>query len=284
MKIECPTCHYGREVPESNIPATGATATCPKCKAKFNFIPPQSASTEQPKHDSVSVVHEGANKSANEQEDVNVSFVPVKHSDRQKILEHMIFGSLAIAMMVAALTEGFTRADYSVKLYEIISFVVPIMIGVYGLKRRWQGLLTWFFAGIMFIAIYQILVPLTPNQIKERTEKEQAELKAKIQNEKTDKALKEARVYLKEIDKKKHSYYESCKEMLIKGGPGGRLVAPSTAKFQSVSDVKYIPVEPAGAVLYFYVDSQNSFGAMIRSDCSCSVNDKTDVVLSSSCN
>ena len=37
MKIECPECGFGREVPGGRIPANAEVATCPKCKAKFRF-------------------------------------------------------------------------------------------------------------------------------------------------------------------------------------------------------------------------------------------------------
>jgi hypothetical protein len=70
--------------------------------------------------------------------------------------------------------------------------------------------------------------------------------------------------------------------MLKNGGSGVRLKAPATAKFQPFSEIKdKIVTDDNGMVaLYFYVDSQNTFGAMMRDDCSCVVNGNTGTVLS----
>ena len=37
MRIICPKCQFVREVPDDKIPASAQTATCPKCKLRFNF-------------------------------------------------------------------------------------------------------------------------------------------------------------------------------------------------------------------------------------------------------
>ena len=35
MKVQCPNCEWGTEVPDEKIPAGGGQGTCPKCKNKF---------------------------------------------------------------------------------------------------------------------------------------------------------------------------------------------------------------------------------------------------------
>ena len=37
MKIICPQCGFGREVPDDKVPAKSVFATCPKCRFKFRF-------------------------------------------------------------------------------------------------------------------------------------------------------------------------------------------------------------------------------------------------------
>lgn len=37
MRIVCPQCQFVRDVPDDKIPPTAQTATCPKCKLRFNF-------------------------------------------------------------------------------------------------------------------------------------------------------------------------------------------------------------------------------------------------------
>lgn len=37
MKIACPHCGFSREVPDDQVPARPARATCPKCQQGFDF-------------------------------------------------------------------------------------------------------------------------------------------------------------------------------------------------------------------------------------------------------
>jgi len=37
MWIECPQCHFKRDIPEDKVPQKAVKATCPKCGHKFNF-------------------------------------------------------------------------------------------------------------------------------------------------------------------------------------------------------------------------------------------------------
>ncbi len=37
MWIECPQCHFGRDIPKEKVPQKAIKATCPKCGHKFNF-------------------------------------------------------------------------------------------------------------------------------------------------------------------------------------------------------------------------------------------------------
>jgi hypothetical protein len=93
------------------------------------------------------------------------------------------------------------------------------------------------------------------------------------------KGLKELKV---DIKVKERGYYDACQEALKSGKSNGvRLKAPSTAKFQPFSEIKDNIVTDSGMVaLYFYVDSQNAFGAMLREDCKCVVNGSTGTVIS----
>lgn len=72
---------------------------------------------------------------------------------------------------------------------------------------------------------------------------------------------KQEKVYTDE-DKKTTAYV--CAKFEVKEN----LKAPSTAKFQSFPDA-VIYKEGSYFVVEFYVDSQNSFGAMIRTDFKC---------------
>ena len=64
---------------------------------------------------------------------------------------------------------------------------------------------------------------------------------------------------------KERKYYKTCKEEITK-----QLKAPSTAKFPSYS--KDMITEVTDSIkFHFFVDSQNTYGAMIRTDCECTV-------------
>lgn len=47
MQITCPECLFARDIPDGKVPPNATLATCPKCKAKFNFRSP-AASPAQP--------------------------------------------------------------------------------------------------------------------------------------------------------------------------------------------------------------------------------------------
>lgn len=47
MRIECPECKLTGNMDESTIPATGMTMSCPRCKAHFTVLRPESGSTPE---------------------------------------------------------------------------------------------------------------------------------------------------------------------------------------------------------------------------------------------
>ncbi len=47
MKIQCPNCKHEANVPEDKIPASGITASCPKCKTKFKVEREQPPSAQK---------------------------------------------------------------------------------------------------------------------------------------------------------------------------------------------------------------------------------------------
>ncbi|MDD6088974.1 MAG: zinc-ribbon domain-containing protein [Desulfovibrionaceae bacterium] len=64
MLIQCPKCHFGREIPDQSVPPTATMATCPKCGERFNFRQKSQsavASAEQ-EASSVSPVAESSHK------------------------------------------------------------------------------------------------------------------------------------------------------------------------------------------------------------------------------
>jgi hypothetical protein len=58
---------------------------------------------------------------------------------------------------------------------------------------------------------------------------------------------------------KERKYYKQCQAGLI-----NKLRTPSTAKFQPYSKEMLTPVGAESVDIYFYVDAQNNFGAMVR--------------------
>jgi len=64
---------------------------------------------------------------------------------------------------------------------------------------------------------------------------------------------------------KERKYYKTCKEKLLK-----QLKAPSTAKFPSYSSDMISEVTDS-IQFNFFVDSQNIYGAMIRTNYECTV-------------
>jgi len=52
-----------------------------------------------------------------------------------------------------------------------------------------------------------------------------------------------------------------------KGFVEDRLASPSTAEFPSIWQLKYEQVDASTWKLWFYVDSQNAFGATVRTQC-----------------
>jgi hypothetical protein len=76
---------------------------------------------------------------------------------------------------------------------------------------------------------------------------------------------------------KSRKQYIACTEAIK-----DRLKSPTTAKFPSYGDIKdkTVFLEEYGIVnYYFYVDSQNGFGAMIRTNCRCIVRSNTDTII-----
>jgi hypothetical protein len=144
-------------------------------------------------------------------------------------------------------------------------------------KTRWEVIKIYLGSSIILLILFVSSIPQTPEQLAEKNARIESQRLDKIAEEETrtakieaarlEKIAKEEAKVIEEAKKAKEAEEEALMSDAFytsKVFVEKRLKSPSTADFASRSESKVLSMGENLYVIVSYVDSQNGFGAMIR--------------------
>lgn len=288
MKVTCPGCEWSTEVPEEKIPDAGAEATCPKCKIKFHVkkktelildeLPISQTTTTQretkpcplcgevilsvaKKCKHCNSMLDGSSPAAEKEPKPKPQVTsPKKQAPTKTDLssclnrkDKVVTGVLGFVILLLLFTEA----------RPVTIPLVLILTSYYLIKK---GMVKWKAIGCGLLVSLLFLIVI-PQFMKSSPKASSASPQPKEQ--------KQSDAF---NDKIGSLYYDKCKESIKT-----QLKAPTTAIFPSYPEASThtAAYESDGTLMYiFHVDSQNSYGAMMRTKCECIVKTREGSIIS----